>query len=454
MGIATLNVATDETVRTYGEMTVEEVGSAVAQAHETWQDWRATSFAERANLMKRTAEILRERKGKLAHLMAIEMGKPLKQGVAEITKCAWLFEYYAENAEAYLAPDIIKTEASLSYVTFLPLGVILSIMPWNFPFWQVYRFAVPSLMVGNVSVLKHASNVPGCARVIEEIFLQAGFPKGAFRTLLIGSKRVKEVIENPLVRAVTFTGSTPAGKMVASQAGALAKKTVLELGGSDPYIVLEDADMDLTVQTCVDARLVNSGQSCIAAKRFIVLEPVLAEFTDRFVSLMQTKKVGDPLEEGTDIGPMARRDLRDNLHKQVLASVERGARLLLGGEVPEGKGAYYPPTVLTDVKPGMPAYDEETFGPVAAIIRAKDEEDAIEIANTTVFGLGSAVFTRDIEHAEWIARRLDSGMTFINALVTSDPRLPFGGVKGSGYGRELGSYGIREFVNAKTVYIK
>jgi succinate-semialdehyde dehydrogenase/glutarate-semialdehyde dehydrogenase len=454
MGIATLNAATDETVRIYDEMTVEEVNSAVAQAHETWQDWRMTSFAERADLMRNAAQILRERKERLAHLMAIEMGKPLRQGIGEIEKCAWLFEHYADNAEAYLAPDIIKTDATASYVIFLPLGVVLSIMPWNFPFWQVYRFAVPSLMAGNVSVLKHASNVPGCARVIEEIFLQACFPKGAFRTLLIGSKRVQAVIENPLVRAVTFTGSTPAGKTVASQAGAVAKKTVLELGGSDPYIVLEDADLDHAVKTCVDARMVNSGQSCIAAKRFIVLEPALAEFTDRFVSLMQTKKVGDPLEEGTDIGPMARHDLRDTLHKQVLDSLEQGARLLLGGEVPEGKGAYYPPTVLTDARPGMPACDQETFGPVAAIIRAKDEEDAIELANTTTFGLGSAVFTRDTKRAERIARRLDSGMTFINALVASDPRLPFGGVKQSGYGRELGSYGIKEFVNAKTVYVK
>jgi succinate-semialdehyde dehydrogenase/glutarate-semialdehyde dehydrogenase len=296
--------------------------------------------------------------------------------------------------------------------------------------------------------------VPGCALVIEEIFAQAGFPKGAFRTLLIGSRQVQTVIENPLVRAVTLTGSTLAGKVVAAQAGAVLKKTVLELGGSDPYVVLEDADLDHAVQVCVNSRLINSGQSCIAAKRFIVVEPVLAAFTDGFVALMKAKKVGDPLIEGTDVGPQARHDLRDDLHKQVVASIERGATLLLGGEVPPGKGAYYPPTVLADVKPGMPAYDEELFGPVAAIIGAKDEEDGVRIANDTIFGLGAAVFTKDAKRGERIARKLEAGATFVNSSVSSDPRLPFGGIKESGYGRELGSYGIKEFVNAKTVCVK
>jgi succinate-semialdehyde dehydrogenase/glutarate-semialdehyde dehydrogenase len=382
------------------------------------------------------------------------MGKPLKQGAAEAEKCARVCDYYAENAEAYLAPDTIKTESSRSYVAFEPLGVVLAVMPWNFPLWQVYRFAAPALMAGNVGVLKHASNVPGCALVIEEIFAQAGFPEGAFRTLLIGNKQVQAVIEHTLVRAVTLTGSTAAGKTVAAQAAAVLKKTVLELGGSDPYVVLEDANLDHAVQTCVNSRLINSGQSCIAAKRFVVVEPVLAAFTDRFVALMKAKKVGDPLLEGTDVGPQARHDLRDDLHKQVLASVERGATLLLGGEVPPGKGAYYPPTVLADVKPGMPAYDEELFGPVAAIIGARDEQDAVRIANDTIFGLGAAVFTKDAKRGERIARELEAGATFVNSSVASDPRLPFGGIKESGYGRELGHYGIKEFVNVKTVCVK
>jgi succinate-semialdehyde dehydrogenase / glutarate-semialdehyde dehydrogenase len=454
MAITSINPATGKTVKTYDEMTPKQAAAAVAQAHETWRTWRATSFTERAKPMKKTAEILRKRKDELAKLMAVEMGKPLAQGAAEVEKCAWTCDYYADNAEKHLAPESIKTDASNSYVAFEPLGVVLAIMPWNFPLWQVYRFAAPALMAGNVGVLKHASNVPGCALVIEEIFNQAGFPESAFRSLLIGNAQVRAVIEHPLVRAVTLTGSTPAGKAVASQAGAVLKKTVLELGGSDPYVVLEDADLDQAVETCVNSRLINAGQSCIAAKRFIVVEPVRAAFTERFVALMKTKKMGDPLKEGTDVGPQARHNLRDDLHKQVLASVERGAKLLLGGEVPPGAGAYYPPTVLADVKPGMPAYDEELFGPVAAIIGAKNEEDAVRIANDTIFGLGAAVFTKDTERGERVARKLEAGSTFVNSLVASDPRLPFGGIKESGYGRELGSYGIKEFVNAKTVYVK
>ena len=454
MVITSVNPATGKTIRTYEEMTPEAAAAAVAQAHETWQTWRTASFATRATHMKKAAGILRERKQELAKLMAAEMGKPLKQGVAEAEKCAWVCDYYADNAEAHLGLDVIKTDALKSYVAFEPLGVVLAIMPWNFPFWQVYRFAAPAVMAGNAAVLKHASNVPGCALTIEEIFVQAGFPAGAFRTLLIGNKQVKAVIEDPLVRAVTITGSTPAGKAVAAQAGAVLKKTVLELGGSDPYIVLEDADLDLAVQTCVNSRLINSGQSCIAAKRFVVVEPLLAPFTTRFVALMKGKKTGDPLAEGTDVGPQARHDLRDGLHKQVLASVEGGATLLLGGEVPLGDGAYYPPTVLADVRPGMPAYDEELFGPVAAIIKAKDEADAVRIANDTIFGLGGAVFTKDTARGERVARALEAGATFVNSAVASDPRLPFGGIKESGYGRELGGYGIREFVNIKTVSVK
>ena len=454
MAIVSINPATGETIKTYDEMTPAQAAAAVDQAHEAWRTWRRTPFPERARLMKRAAAILRERKTELAVLMAQEMGKPLKQGVAEAEKCALGCDYFAETAEAHLRPEAITTDASKSYVAFEPLGVILAIMPWNFPLWQVFRFAAPALMAGNVGVLKHASNVPGCALIIEEIVAQAGFPAGTFRTLLVGSSQVKAVIEHPLVRAVTLTGSTPAGQAVAAEAGAALKKTVLELGGSDPYIVLEDADLDLAVQTCATSRLINSGQSCVNAKRFIVVRPLVAAFTQRFVDLMKTKKVGDPLAEGTDVGPQARADLRDDLHKQVRDSVAKGATILLGGEIPAGKGSYYPPTVLTNVKPGMPAYDEELFGPVASIIEANDEADAVRIANDSIFGLGAAVFTKDVARGERLTRDLEAGCTFVNALVASDPRLPFGGIKESGYGRELGSYGIREFVNIKMVYIK
>jgi succinate-semialdehyde dehydrogenase / glutarate-semialdehyde dehydrogenase len=454
MSIESVNPATGERIKVYDEMTADQTASAVTAAHEAWKSWRKASFGERATPMKNAAAILRERKAEFARLMALEMGKPLKQGIAEAEKCAWACDYYADNAESYLTPEVSKTDASKSYVAFDPLGVVLAVMPWNFPFWQVFRFAAPALMAGNAGVLKHASNVPGCALAVEEIIERAGFPKNIFRTLLIGSKQVKAVIEHPLVRAVTLTGSTPAGKAVAAQAGAVIKKTVLELGGSDPYIVLEDADLDHAVNTCVTSRLINSGQSCVNAKRFIIVDALMASFTERLVAAMTTKKMGDPLVDGTDIGPQARTDLRDDLHKQVLGSVARGARLLLGGEIPPGDGSYYPPTVLTDVKKGMPAYDEELFGPVASIIKARDEADAVRIANDSIFGLGAAVFTRDTARGERVARELEAGCTFINTLVASDPRLPFGGIKEAGYGRELGSYGIKEFVNIKTIYIK
>jgi len=454
MPIRATNPATAESVAEYETLLPDATAAAVAEAHAAWLRWRTTSFADRARLFRVMAERLRGRKDELARLMAIEMGKPLAQGQAEVDKCAWVCEYYAEHAENHLAHDVIPTDAARSYVAFEPLGVILAVMPWNFPLWQVYRFAAPALMAGNVGVLKHASNVPGCALVIEELFRQAGFPDGVFRTLLVGSDQVRAVIEHPLVRAVTLTGSTPAGKSVAAQAGAVLKKTVLELGGSDPYLILEDADLEQTVATCVAARLVNSGQSCVAAKRFIAVDAIREAFTERFVALMRTKKMGDPLDPGTDVGPQARHDLRDELHQQVVTSVAKGAVVRLGGEIPESPGAFYPPTVLTNVTAGMPAHDEELFGPVAAIIAARDEEDAIRIANDTIFGLGAAVFTRDLQRGERVARRLEAGCAFVNGQVASDPRLPFGGIKESGYGRELGVYGIREFVNAKTVVIR
>jgi succinate-semialdehyde dehydrogenase/glutarate-semialdehyde dehydrogenase len=453
MAIDSVNPATGETVASYDEMTPEQVGEALERAHRAFLDWRRVGFAERAALMRRAAGVLRERADEYARLMALEMGKPIAGGRAEAEKCAWVCDYYAEHAERFLADEPLASDAAKSLVAYEPLGVVLAVMPWNFPFWQVFRFAAPGLMAGNAGVLKHASNVFGCALAIEDVFRRAGFPDGLFRSLLVGSDAVGAVIEHPRVVAATLTGSTPAGRSVASTAGRVLKKTVLELGGSDPYLVLEDADLEAAVAACVTSRLINSGQSCIAAKRFIVPRSIAGEYTERFVELMRGKRVGDPLDESTEVGPQARRDLRDDLHRQVEKSVAEGARCLLGGEVPDGPGAFYPPTVLADVAPGMPAYHEELFGPVAAIITVADEEEAIRVANDSPFGLGAAVFTRDAARGERIARRLDAGCCFVNAYVKSDPRLPFGGIKESGYGRELSHHGIREFVNAKTVYI-
>jgi succinate-semialdehyde dehydrogenase/glutarate-semialdehyde dehydrogenase len=454
MALTSINPATDETIREYPEASAEEVGRILGEAACAAAGWRSSAFVERAQRMRRAGELLRERKEDLARLMALEMGKPLAQGRAEADKCAWVCEYYADTAERFLAPETIETDARKSFVAFQPLGAVLAVMPWNFPFWQVFRFVAPALMAGNGGVLKHAANVTGCALAIEEIVRQAGFPPPLFRALLIGSGRVAAVIESPHVKAVTLTGSTPAGKAVAAKAGSVLKKTVLELGGSDPYIVLEDADLDQATATCVDSRLINSGQSCIAAKRFVVIDGVKKRFEELFVEKMKAKKTGDPLDESTAVGPQARRDLRDSLHGQVEKTVAGGARLLLGGKVPPGRGAFYPPTVLADVPKGTPAYDEELFGPVAAIMGARDEADAVRIANDSSFGLGAAVFTGDRERGERVAAQIEAGNCFVNASVKSDPRLPFGGVKESGYGRELGVFGIREFVNIKTVYVK
>ncbi len=454
MAIIAVNPASGETIREYDELAPAEVGAIVQRVDGVYHAWRKTTFEERAACMRRAAGVLRDRAGEFAQLMTTEMGKPIKDGRAEAEKCAWVCDYYAKNAERFLKPGLVETDASKSFITYNPLGVILAVMPWNFPFWQVFRFAAPTLMAGNTAVLKHASNVPACAMAIEAVFREAGFPEDAFRTLLVGSKQVDAIIENPLIRAVTLTGSTPAGKAVAAKAGEMLKKTVLELGGSDPYIVLDDADLPTAVDVCVASRLLNSGQSCIAAKRFIVSAKNQSQFEDLYVQRMRQAIMGDPLAEETDVGPLARHDLRDELHEQVQQSVEKGARLLLGGEIPEGDGAYYPPTVLTDVKRGMPAYDEELFGPVAAIIPVADEIEAIAVANDTIFGLGAAIFTTDIERGERLAaEQIEAGSCFVNALVKSDPRLPFGGIKESGYGRELSVYGIKEFVNVKTVYV-
>jgi succinate-semialdehyde dehydrogenase/glutarate-semialdehyde dehydrogenase len=454
MAITSINPATNETIQEYKEMTPEEVRDAIAAGDDAFQEWRKTTFSERATRMRAAAHILRDRAREFARLMTDEMGKPIKDGRAEAEKCAWVCDYYADNAETFLQRELVETDARKSFVTFQPLGVVLAVMPWNFPFWQVFRFAAPNLMAGNTGLLKHASNVPGCALAIGSIFREAGFPENVFRTLLVGSEQVDAIIENPQVRAVTLTGSTPAGRAVARKAGAMLKKSVLELGGSDPYVILDDADLEAAVDTCVTSRLINSGQSCIAAKRFVVTQKNRQDFERMYVEKMQAVKMGHPLQEDTVVGPQARTDLRDDLHEQVRQSVDKGARLLLGGEIPSGPGAYYPPTVLTDVQKGMPAYEEELFGPVAAIIPVAGEEEAIRAANDSVFGLGAAVFTRDTEKGQRIAaEELQAGCCFVNAFVKSDPRLPFGGIKESGYGRELAVYGIKEFVNVKTVYV-
>lgn len=455
MGIEVVNPTTGEHVRSYEEMSPDEVREVVAAAHEAHLTWRRAPFSERAELMSGAARLLRDRSDEYARLMAIEMGKPVRDGRAEVEKCAWVCDYYAENAESFLAEEPVETDASESFVTHQPLGVVLAIMPWNFPFWQVIRFAAPALMAGNAGVLKHASNVPGSALAIEAVFRDAGFPENLFRALLIGSAQVEAVIENERVQAVTLTGSGAAGRAVGAAAGRALKKSVLELGGSDPYIVLEDAELDHAVETCVTSRLINAGQSCIAAKRFVVVKQLREQFEVRFVELMEKKIMGDPLDEATEVGPQARSDLRDELHQQVATSIEKGARCLLGGEVPAGVGAFYPPTVLTSVRKGMPAYDEELFGPVAAIIEVENEAEAVEVANDSPFGLGAAIFTADSQKGRQIAvERLQVGCCFVNDFVRSDPRLPFGGVKESGYGRELSAYGIKEFVNTKTVFVR
>jgi len=450
-----INPSNGELIASYEEMTKEEVKIIISDVNSAYQKWRLTSFSHRAQLMKNAAEILQDRKEDLGRLMTFEMGKPFLQAVAEANKCASVCEYYADNAERILENQIIETDASKSYVAYRPIGIVLAVMPWNFPFWQVLRFAAPALMAGNVGVLKHASNVQGCALEIEKIFQDAGFPKNVFRTLVIGSKDVKEVIENPHVKAVTLTGSTPAGKAVASQAGAVLKKTVLELGGSDPYIILEDADLDQAITACMIGRFLNTGQSCIAAKRFIVIESILNEFRTKLLEAMKTQKWGDPFDEDVNVGPMVNIWSRDEVHEQVTASIEKGADLLVGGIIPDVKGAFYPATLLDNVRPGMPAFDDEIFGPVASIISVNNEKEAIQLANQTSFGLGGAVFTKNIESGEKIAANdIEAGCCFVNDFVRSDPRLPFGGIKESGYGRELSEAGIREFTNMKTVYIR
>jgi succinate-semialdehyde dehydrogenase/glutarate-semialdehyde dehydrogenase len=455
--LESINPATEEPIQTYPEHSAAELDEIVRRAEQTFQSWKKVPIAERAYLLRKAAEVLLKNVEHYAECITREMGKPITQSRAEVEKCATNCTYFADHAEQFLQAEQVATEARKSYIAFEPLGVVLAIMPWNFPFWQVFRCAAPILAAGNTLMLKHAPTTTGCALAVQEVFREAGFPEGAYQTLLISApnvpERISTLIEHPSVKAVTLTGSTNAGKFVAAKAGAALKKSVLELGGSDPYLILEDANLELAVETCVSSRCINTGQSCIAAKRFIVVEKVRKEFEEAFVEKMRAKRIGNPLGD-VDLGPLARNDLRHTLHRQVEASVSKGAKLLLGGVYPEGRGFFYPPTVLSGISKGMPAYHEELFGPVAAIIAAKNEAEAIALANDTCYGLGAAIFTSDLERGERIAREIEAGNCFINAMVRSDPRLPFGGIKNSGYGRELSRIGMHEFVNVKTVFVR
>jgi succinate-semialdehyde dehydrogenase/glutarate-semialdehyde dehydrogenase len=453
MPIETVNPATGERVRAFPELTPREIEDRLARAHRTAASWRATPIEQRLRVVRRAGELLDERKEQYGRLMTLEMGKPIAAAVSEAAKCATTCRYYADHAAEFLADERVAVEGERSFVAFEPLGVVLAVMPWNFPFWQVIRFAAPAIAAGNVGLLKHSSNVPQCALALEELFTDAGAPAGVFQALLIGSASVAGILADERVAAATLTGSEGAGSSVASTAGKHIKKTVLELGGSDPFIVMPSADLAAAVKAAVSARTINNGQSCIAAKRFIVAEPIADEFTRRFVDGMRALTVGDPLDKHTDIGPLAMPAIREDLHDQVQRSVAAGATLALGGKPRDGAGWFYEPTVLTSVPEHAPAFCEETFGPLAAIVRARDTSEAIRLANATRFGLGASAWTREAGETERFARELAAGSVFINAIVASDPRFPFGGIKASGYGRELSAFGIREFVNIKTVRI-
>jgi succinate-semialdehyde dehydrogenase/glutarate-semialdehyde dehydrogenase len=448
-----VNPATEEVLARFDPFTSEQVERALDEAQDAFMAWRDRSIVERAVPMRRLAALLRERADRYARLITLEMGKPIAEARAELEKCAFGAEHYAENAARYLADEVVETNAQRSIVAFEPLGIVLAVMPWNFPFWQVIRFAAPALMAGNGAILKHASNVPQCALAIEEVIRDAGFPEGLLRTVLLAGSAVEPVIADPRIRAVTLTGSSDTGSRIAALAGRALKKSVLELGGSDPYIVLADADLDAAAKVGARARNQNTGQSCIAAKRFIALEPIARDFERRFAAEVEALRVGDPLDAKTQIGPLARADLRETLERQVRDSVRMGARVLTGGERGSGKGWYYQPTVLADVTEDMPVFKEETFGPVAAVLRVRDAEEAVRVANDSAYGLGASLWTRDLRVGEALARKIESGSVFVNGMVASDPRLPFGGVKRSGYGRELSSYGIKEFVNIQTIWI-
>ncbi|MHA7110916.1 NAD-dependent succinate-semialdehyde dehydrogenase [Sunxiuqinia elliptica] len=450
-----INPYTNKVVASYQAYSEAETKHIIKEVDHAFGEWKYTTLEERKALVLKLEEQLLKQQDSLADLIVAEMGKVKYEAIAEIKKCAWVCRYYAENGQQFLDRELIQADASESFVSFQPLGTILAVMPWNFPFWQVFRFLAPALMAGNTVVLKHARNVQGCSLAIEKLMKDAGFPKDVFRSLIIGGAAVKQVIENSKVKGVTLTGSTPAGKAVASVAGSVLKKSVLELGGSDPYLILEDANLEEAARLCASSRLLNAGQSCIGAKRFIVFESVYKQFREAFVEEMKKAIYGDPMETATTIGPLARHDLRDELHGQVSASLAKGAKVLCGGFIPEHQAAFYPPTVMDQIMPGMPAYEEELFGPVASLLKVKTEEEAVQIANDTVFGLGAGIFTADLDRGKRLAEKgLDAGCVFINDFVKSDPRLPFGGIKESGFGRELSLYGLREFVNIKTVVVK
>jgi len=454
MPIATINPATGELIKTFQALSQDEIKKKVQLAVSTFKAERKTPFSVRAQRMRKAAEILERDKDKFAHLMTLEMGKPYKQAVAEAVKCTTACRFYAEKAEKILADDVIETGAKKSFIRYLPIGPILAVMPWNFPFWQVFRFAAPALMAGNVGLLKHASNVPQCALAIEGIFREAGFPEGSFQTLLIGAGAVDALLNDPRIVAATLTGSEQAGIQVGMGAAKRIKKVVLELGGSDPFIVMPSANMDAAVATAVTARVQNNGQSCIAAKRFIVHDKVADEFEKKFVAKMESLQVGDPFDEKTDVGPLSTPDAVKDLDADVQKTIKAGAKLLTGGHPLKRPGNFYAPTVLTNVPKESPAYGEEFFGPVASVFRVKDQDEAIRLANDVRFGLGSSIWTNDEKERERFINEIEAGMVFINKMVASDPRIPFGGVKASGHGRELGVVGIREFVNAKTVWIE
>lgn len=451
MSLKSKNPYTGELIAEYPRHSKEDIEKRLQAGSEAFTRWRSTTPSERSQLLSALAAQLRDNNETYARLISSEMGKCIKEARGEVKKCAWVCDYYAENGETFLRAENINTEYAISRVQYEPLGVIMAIMPWNFPFWQVFRFAAPNLMAGNVAILKHAGNVSGCALAIEKTFRDAGFPPDVFQAVLLRGSEASKLISDPRIAAVSLTGSTEAGKKVAEAAGAALKKTVLELGGSDPYLVLEDAHIENAAEKCAAGRLLNAGQSCIGAKRFLVHESVYDDFLLAFTERMKAAQAGNPMDENTSMGPLASPTFRNDLHRQVTASVKAGATLHLGGDISEEKGAFYPPTILTEVKPGMPAWDEELFGPVASVIRIRSDEEAIDIANGTSFGLGAAVFSEDMARAEKLAARLDAGCVFINDFVKSDPRLPFGGVKESGYGRELALHGMREFMNAKTV---
>lgn len=453
MPIATVNPATGETLETFEELSDSALEQKLALAASTFLTYRQTTFEQRSGWMNRAAAILDQDQDRLGRLITTEMGKPIKASIAEINKCALVCRYYAEHAAEFLADEVVATSASRSYIRYQPLGAVLAVMPWNFPFWQVFRFAAPALMAGNVALLKHSSNVPQCALAIEDLIRRAGVPEGVFQALLIGAAKVQQLLDDPRVAAATLTGSEPAGRSVATAAAEQVKKVVLELGGSDPFIVMPSADLDEAVKIAAKARTINTGQSCIAAKRFIVHEKVAADFEKRLVAAMEKLKVGDPTGEATEIGPLATPQILADVDRQVRDSVKKGARVLTGGKRLGGAGNYYAPTVLSEVPPDAPASVEEVFGPVAAVFRVKNIDEAIRLANSTPFGLGSSAWTSDPAERERFINEIEAGVVFINAMVASDPRLPFGGVKRSGFGRELGQHGIREFVNIKTVWI-